>query len=261
MIEKYPLPNIDELLSELRNAKFFSKLDLKSAYYQLELEESSRYLTTFVTHEGLYRYKRVCFGLASAPTCFQRVMSSVLQGIKGVQCFIDDIIVYGVNRGEHDKRLHAVLTKLRSVGMKLNSKCEFNVGSIEILGHVVDHKGLSPNPDLVRAINEAPTPTNRDQVKSFLGLVGYYSKFIRHFATRVQYIRDTMVADAFEWTKEAEVAFQAVKHEIINSTALALFDPDRETIVTTDASGYGIGSVMTQIQGGKRSLCVLHPVN
>ncbi|PIK53283.1 hypothetical protein BSL78_09811 [Apostichopus japonicus] len=135
--------------------------------------------------------------------------------------------------------------------MKLNSKCEFNVGSIEILGHVVDHKGLSPNPDLVRAINEAPTPTNRDQVKSFLGLVGYYSKFIRHFAKRVQHIRNTMVADAFEWTKEAQVAFQAVKHEIINSTALALFDPDRETIVTTDASGYGVGSVMTQIQGGQ----------
>ena len=98
VVEKHPLPNIEEMFTELRNAKYFSKLDLKSAYHQLELDESSRAFTTFITHKGLFRYKRVCFGLASAPSCFQRVMSSVLKGLDGVLCFIDDIIVFGKNK-------------------------------------------------------------------------------------------------------------------------------------------------------------------
>ena len=122
VVEKFPLPNIDELLTELCHSKHFTKLDLKSAYHQLHLAEESRYLTTFVTHEGLFRYKRVCFGLASAPTCFQRVMSSVLKGLKGVTCFIDDIVVHGESQEAHDINVRAVLTKLRELGMK--TKCE-----------------------------------------------------------------------------------------------------------------------------------------
>ena len=146
--DKYPLPNIEELLSELNGAKVFSKIDLKSAYHQVDLHEDSRPLTTFITHDGLYRYKRVCFGLASAPSCFQKMMSMLLGDIHGVQCFLDDIIVYGKDKAEHDKTLHAVLTKLTDYNVTLNDKCIFEVPSIQVLGHVIDSKGMHPNPDL-----------------------------------------------------------------------------------------------------------------
>ena len=122
--------------------------------------------------------------------------------------------------------------------------------SIQILGHKVDTQGISPNPDLVKAIQEAPTPDNADQVRSFLGLVGYYSKFVPNFANQVQHIRDTMAQTCFTWTTTAQTAFDKIKQMIINSNALALFDPLKDTIVTTDASGYGLGAVMTQLHNG-----------
>ena len=121
IVDTYPLPDIDEIFIQLSGATHFSKLDLKSAFNQLELDEESRHLTTFITHEGLFRYKIVCFGLASAPSCFQRMMTHILCGISGITCFIDDIVVYGKSKEEHDINLGAVLHKLADVGMKLNT--------------------------------------------------------------------------------------------------------------------------------------------
>ena len=143
VVDTYPLPDIDELFIQLEGATYFSRLDLKSAFNQLELEEASRPLTTFITHDELFRYKRVCFGLASAPSCFQRMMSLILKGISGVTCFIDDIVVFGKSKEEHDKNLHVVLHKLSKVGMKLNDKCCFCVQSLDFLGHTIDKDGIT----------------------------------------------------------------------------------------------------------------------
>ena len=169
-------------------------------------------------------------------------------------CFIDDIIVYGSTSEEHATNLRNVLLRLRESGMILNDKCEFNVQSIQVLGHVIDHEGLHPNPDLVAAIRDAPIPTSREQVRSFLGLAGYYAKFVPNFATKVQPIRDLQTASTFDWNAEADAAFKGVKYTIANSAALSLFDPNLDVFVTTDASGYGIGGTMTQLIEGQERL-------
>ena len=129
--DKFPLPHIDELLSEMRGSKVFTTLDLTNAYHQLLLHEDSRHLTTFITHKGLFRYKRVCFGLSSAPSAFQRLMASILAGLDGVQCYLDDIIIHGDTLEAHDTNLRAVLLRLQSVGVTLNlQKCHFNLHEI-----------------------------------------------------------------------------------------------------------------------------------
>ena len=248
VIERYVMPNTEELFSELHGATVFSKLDLKSAYHQVELTEDCRHLTTFITPTGLFRYKRVCFGLASAPACFQRLMDNVLKGLDGVKCYQDDIIIYGKSATEHDQNLRSTMQRLNDVGMKLKmTKCVFRVPSIPVLGHVVNSEGLQPNPDLVKAIVDAPQPTSNDQIRSFLGLVGYYAKFVPHFTDTVQPMRDVQAASSFKWSHEADTAFKEVKHAITQSPVLGLFDPSHPTIVTTDASGYGVGAVMTQM--------------
>ncbi|KAJ8048227.1 hypothetical protein HOLleu_00459 [Holothuria leucospilota] len=256
VVEKHPIPHIEELLTELQGASCFSKLDLKSAYHQLELHEESRNLTTFVTHNGVYRYKRVCFGLASAPACFQKVMHSILAGLPGVQCYLDDVVVYGKTQAEHDQNLRRVLTKIRDSGMKLNSKCEFNASKIQLLGHVVTSEGIRPAPDLVKAIRDAPAPQSVDEIRSFLGLAGYYAKFVPNFAMRVQPIRDIQISkDPFRWTQEANEAFEQIKASITTEgEALALFDPTREVYITTDASNRGIAAIMTQLHDSEERL-------
>ncbi|KAJ8046478.1 hypothetical protein HOLleu_05158 [Holothuria leucospilota] len=258
VVDKHPLPNIEEMFSNLRGAKYFSKLDLKSAYHQLELHPDSRDITTFITYEGLFRYKRVCFGLASAPACFQKLMTNVLRGLCGVMCFIDDIIIYGSSKEEHYTNLCNVLKRLQECGMVLNDKCIFEAQSIQVLGHVIDQTGLHPNPDLVAAIRDAPTPTSKEQVRSFLGLAGYYARFVPNFATKVQSIRDLQTASHFAWNAEASAAFQEIKSAIVNSEALSLFDPNLDVCITTDASGYGIGAIMTQMIDGQERIVFMH---
>jgi len=124
--DTFPLPHLEDLLSSLSGATVFSKIDLKSAYHQIPLHEDSKHLTTFITHCGLYRYNRVCFGLASAPSAFQRIMSQVLEDLAGVLCYLDDILVFGSTVTEHDERLRAVLERIKSTGLTLNDKCQFH---------------------------------------------------------------------------------------------------------------------------------------
>lgn len=250
VIEKHPIPHINELLSSMNGANIFSKLDLKSAYHQLDLHESSRDLTCFVSHEGLFRYTKVCFGLASAPTCFQKTMSIILRDLKNVECFIDDIIVFGRTQLEHNTALRDVLTRLQKAGMKLNDKCVFSVPTIEVLGHVIDREGMHPSPDLIKAIKDAPQPENKDQVRSFLGLAGYYAKFIKGFATLVQPIRDTMNQNSFVWSHSADKAFHSLKQAISGKSVLVLFNPTLDVVLTTDSSGYGVGGVLSHIIDG-----------
>ena len=250
IVDTYPLPDIEEIFMEFDGAKCFSRLDLKSAFNQMELDEESRHLTTFITHDGLFRYKRVCFGLASAPSCFQRMMSSILHGIPGVTCFIDDIVVYGKTRQDHDTNLRMVLQKLNDVGMKLNNKCEFYVDSLQVLGHTIDKDGVHPLPSKVDSIVNAPVPESKDQVKSFLGLAGYYAKFISNFASKVIPIRQVQDSSPFQWTNSADTAFKQIKEEILNSPALSVYNLSLPTRVTADSSGYGIGATLAQIKDG-----------
>ena len=250
--DRFPLPSIEELLAELRGAKYFARLDLAAAYHQLPLHEQSRNLTTFITHQGLFRYTRVCFGLASAPSAFQKMMSVILCQLKGVQCYLDDVIVYGKTRKEYEDNLKEVLTKIRKAGLKLNDKCEFDLESTEFLGHLITSEGIQPMPSRVQAIIDAPTPHDKTTLRAFLGLVGYYSKFCLDFATLVEPMRALIRGDqTFKWTDKAQESFLKVKQAIANNITLEFFDPDCETIVTTDASGYGVSGVLSQIKNNK----------
>ena len=250
--DKFPIPNIQELISELRGATVFSTLDLTSAYHQLLLHEESRDLTTFITLEGLFRFKRVCFGLSSAPSAFQKLMSSVLQGLTGVQCYLDDVVVYGDTQDAHDCNLRAVLQQLQEVGLTLNTqKCHFSVQQIHFLGHVISREGLQPDESHVDAIRNAPVPTDVSALRSFLGLASYYSRFLPNVSTVTESLRVlTRKGVPFVWTPEADKAFNVIKDLIIHSVTLQLFDPALPVIVATDASAYGLGAVLLQVKDG-----------
>ena len=173
--ETYPLPLVEELLTAMSGRKYFSKLDLQDTYLQLPLDTASKQYVAINTHRGLFQYNRLPFGVASAPAIFQRHMETLLQGMDGVSVYLDDILVAGCTLDEHLNRLAEVLQCLENSGMRLNKqKCFSLRSSIEYLGHVVDEEGIYPMEEKVKAIKEAPAPTNVTQLRSFLGLVNYY---------------------------------------------------------------------------------------
>ncbi|CAM5109167.1 unnamed protein product [Eretmochelys imbricata] len=160
VIDSHPLPHT-EVFAELHGAKMFSTLDLQSAYQQVMLHEDSRDLTAFITHEGLLCFKRVPYDLASAPSAFQKMMSLILKNQHGVQCYLDDIIVFGNTAEEHDNNLQSVLNCISKTGLQLNrSKCKFRLTEISFLGHTISQAGLKPDPDHILAISNAPPPTD-----------------------------------------------------------------------------------------------------
>ncbi|XP_042145272.1 uncharacterized protein LOC120848911 [Ixodes scapularis] len=252
VIDSFPLPCINELLNSLRGAAIFSKLDLASAYHQVRLDPVSRDLTSFITHEGLFRFKRVCFGLASAPAAFQQLMSKILRDCPGVQFYLDDIIVYGSTLKEHDENLRRVLSRISQAGMKLNRKGVFQVQELSFLGHHLSVKGLAPLSSKVDAVLNFATPSDAVKLRAFLGLVEYYSKFIPHCSTIVEPMRRLLRKGVrFNWSPEVEASFQKVKTSIQEAPILAMFDPTLPIVVATDASQYGLGAVLQQQYGSQ----------
>lgn len=161
--DSHPLPLIEDILSELHGSVMFSSLDLKNAYYQVLLHEESRGLTAFNTHEGLYQFRRVPYGLCSAPSAFQRMMTMILKGLNGVQCYLDDVIVHGSSEASHNTNLKAVLKRISEAGLKLNAdKCKFNLTSLSFLGYKLSAAHTT-------SITNAPSPTDTATLCSFLG--------------------------------------------------------------------------------------------
>ncbi len=249
VIDSYPLPHMDELFSLLTGATLFSTIDLQSAYHQVMLHPDSRDLTAFITHDGLFRFCRVPYGLASAPSAFQKMMHLILQGLPNVANYLDDIIIWGRTAEEHEHSLKAVLQRLQDSGLKINaSKCHFSQTSLQFLGHTVTAQGVKPDKQHLSAILQAPAPTDAVKLRSFLGLLSWYSKFIQNFASVVEPLRACLRKDAeFSWSEEAQNSFASVKELLVNSPALALYNPDLPTIISTDASDYGLGAVFSQI--------------
>ncbi len=203
-VDQYPLPKPEELFATLANGHKFTKLDLRQAYLQMELDESSRPYVTINTHQGLYQYTRLPFGIASAPAIFQRLMENILQGIPSVVCYIDDILVTGTSEDDHMKNLNKVLSRLEKHGFRLKQeKCTFLAHSVEYLGHRIDKEGISALPRKVEAIANAPQPTNVQELRSFLGLINYYGKFIQDLATLLYPLNQLLQPNKkWEWTTD-----------------------------------------------------------
>ncbi|GBO34796.1 Transposon Ty3-I Gag-Pol polyprotein [Araneus ventricosus] len=251
----YPLPPIDDALDCLAGAKSFSMMDLKSGYWQIEVDDKDREKTAFVTSDGLYEFKVMPFGLCNAPATFERMMDTVLRGLKWniCLCYLDDIIVYAPNFQEHKSRLRKVLKCIQEAGLTLNSnKCSFDKKKLTILGHLVDEHGIYPDPQKTAAVTKFPVPENVSDVRSFLGLCSYYRRFIKNFADIAKPLHDLLKKNAkFSWGTPRKESFLTLKKLLTSGPVLGHFLPNAETKIHSDASGYGIGAVLVQVQDGK----------
>ncbi|XP_014361064.2 uncharacterized protein K02A2.6-like [Papilio machaon] len=249
VVDQYPLPTVNELFSKLHSGEQFTKLDLSSAYNQLCLDEESQKLTCINTHRGLYQYTRLVFGLSSAPAIFQRAMETVLSGLDGVLCLLDDILVTGRNRDEHMERLNSVLQRLEEAGLTLQKdKCEFFKDEISYLGYVINKKGLKKSPEKIKAIVDAPVPTNVSQLQSFLGLANYYRNFVPGASRILNPLYDLLKKNKkWEWSQEHTDAFVSIKNNIASDLVLAHFNQNAKIILTVDASPTGLGAILSQV--------------
>ncbi|XP_062387122.1 uncharacterized protein K02A2.6-like [Sardina pilchardus] len=248
-VEKYPIPRIEDLFASLSGGQHFSKLDLSHAYLQMPVEEKSRKYLTITTSKGLFCYNRLAFGITSAPAIFQRAMDQVLQGLPNVHCYLDDILVTGQDRLQHLKNLDAVLGRLEEFGLRVQKdKCEFFKDSLEYLGHVIDAHGLHKSPEKVRAIVEAPAPTNVSQLRSFLGLINYYSRFIPNLSSILSPLNALLCkGKQWQWTSQCEMAFQEAKEQLLSQSVLTHYNPELPIRLACDASPYGVGGVISHI--------------
>lgn len=246
--ERHITPTIDDMILDLNGATVFSKLDLSSGYHQLELNQSSRYITTFSTHVGLRRYKRLIFGLSSSAEIFQNALQNALSGLDGVRNISDDIIVFGKSQEEHDRNLEAVFARLKEKNLTLNrQKCEFNKDKLVFYGYIFSKNGLSADPEKVKAIKDAPPPTNVTELRSFLGMTNYVSRFIPTYSTITAPLRKlTKAGVAWEWTESQQNAFETLKRDLTSDLVVAYFDPRKESTLMVDASPVGLAAILTQ---------------
>ena len=248
-VDQHPLPNPEELFVTLSGGKKFSKLDLTQAYQQILLNEKSREFVTVNTHKGLYRPTRLPFGVASATAIFQSKIEQVLQGIPMVVCRVDDILVSGKSDEEHLRNLDEVLTRIANAGLKLKlSKCKFMQPQVEYLGFQLDSFGIHVIDKKVEAIRDAPAPEDQNQLRSFLGMVTYYSKFIPSYSTIISPLTALLHKEAkWKWEDEESAAFNELKSLLANAPVLIHFSNDMPVKLDTDASNYDIGAVISHI--------------
>ena len=246
--ECHSLPTTEETLGMLGNASYLSKLDANSGYWQMEIQEDCRHLTTFITPFGRFLCNRLPFGISSAPEIFQREMQVVLGELPGVVCQMDDILVFGSDKSEHDKRLCVTLEKLRRAGVTLNAeKCEFNRRTVKFLGHIIDREGIKADPDKIRAITSFDAPKNRKELRRFFGMINYLGKFTPTLATDSQRLRKLLGKECeWTWTVEHNDEFEHLKKLIATTPTLAAYRLDSPTMLSTDASSYGLGAVVMQ---------------
>ena len=246
-LDRYPIPRIEELFTSLAGGKAFSKLDLSHAYLQIPLDVESRRYVTINTHRGLFEYKRLPFGGASAPSIFQRVMENLLQGISGVCVYIDDILITGTTESEHLDNLAQVLQRLQSAGMRLKKeKCGFLLPSVSYLGHVISSDGLHTEESKVRAIVDAPEPQNVGELRSFLGMVNYYGKFLPDLATVLSPLYKLLQGSiGWSWGRKQRESFNRVKDLLRSGRVLTHFNDQLPLVLACDASPYGLGAVLS----------------
>ena len=245
---RYPIPTLNDISIQLNGAKYFSKLDLNQAYHQLPLHIDSRFITTFSTHVGLYRYTCLNYGTNAAMEIFQHVLQETLQGINGVLNIADDIVVFGKTRKEHDLALQNCLQRLHSKCLTLNlKKCNFLQKAIQFYGQIFTEHGTQPDPARISDLRNAPIPTSIKEVRSLLGMANYSAKYIQDFATLTAPLRElTKKNTPFVWQAAQQKAFENIKLALSEAPVMSYFDTNKETFVTVDASPVGVSAILSQ---------------
>ena len=246
--ERYPSPTVDDLIHALNGATVFSKFDLRSGYHQLVLSEESRSITTFVTHKGIMRYKRLNFGTSSACEIFQHAISKQITDIDGVLNISDDLVIFGKTQADNDRALHNVCKRFQEVGLTLNKdKCKMNEHKITFFGYTFSAQGISADPRKITAIHTAPPPESVKEIRSFLGMATYCAKFIPHFSDLSAPLRALIRKNShFSWTQKEQQAFDSIKQALTSETVIAYFDKKKETELFTDASPTGLSAILSQ---------------
>lgn len=259
--DAYPLPRIEESLAALGKSQYFSTLDLASGYWQVPVAEKDQAKTAFITPMGLFDFCRMPFGLSNAPATFQRLMERCLgdMNFEAILIYLDDIIVFAPTKEEHLHRLEQVLLRLEQFGLKLKPrKCHLLKISLEYLGHVVSREGVQPTPDKILAVQGWKIPGTVTELRAFLGLVGYYRRFIQDFAKIAEPLHELLRGVATDirnravaWGLAQEEAFVRLKRALTQAPILAYADFDQPFILYTDGSHKGLGAVLSQVQDGK----------
>lgn len=247
MSHQYPLPLPEDIFASLSNCSIFSQLDLSDAFLQVEVDENCRDLLTINTHRGLFRYNRLPPGVKAAPGAFQQLMDTMVAGLAGVAVYLDDIVVGGKDMADHDTNLHAVLKKVQEYGFTLRAaKCSFRKTQIKYLGHLLDAKGLRPDPEKISAIIKLQPPTDVSGVRSFLGAINYYGKFVHNMRMLRQPLDELLKEErVFRWTPQCQQAFEQFKKILSSDLLLTHYNPRLDIIVSADASSVGIGATIS----------------
>jgi hypothetical protein len=242
---KYPLPRIEDLFDQMKGASVFSKIDLRLGYHQLKIWESDIPKTAFRTRYGLYEYTVMSFGLTNAHL-MNKVFMEYLD--KFVVVFIDDILIFSKTEEEHEKHLRMILEKVRSNQLYVKfSKCEFWLTEVAFLGHVISTGGISVDPSKVKDVLNWMPPTNASEIHSFLGLAGYYRRFIKDFSKITKPMTRLLEKNKdFDWTEECQVSFEELKKRLTSAPVLILPDITRKFDIYYDASRQGLGCVLMQ---------------
>lgn len=246
--DKYPLPNINDILDRIGRAQYFTTLDLASGYHQVEMDEIDIEKTAFSTERGHYEFLRMPFGLKNAPSTFQRLMDSVLRGIPNTMTYLDDVLVYSTSLQEHINTCQEIFKRFRTHNLKIQlDKSQFLQKTVQFLGHTLTSEGIMPNEQKIEAIKKFPLPKTQKEIKSFLGLVGYYRKFIQDFAKLTKPMTSCLKKNAkILHNKEFLDCFEKCKQLLINAPILKYPDFEQPFILTTDASDVAIGAVLSQ---------------
>lgn len=254
--DKFPIPQIEEILDNLGKSVYFTTLDLKSGFHQIEMDQNHRAKTAFSTSHGHFEFTRMPFGLKNAPATFQRAMNSILREYIGTICYVylDDIIITGYNLKNHIDNLNKILKRLSDFNLKIQlDKCEFLKTETEFLGHIVTADGIKPNPDKICKILEWKLPTNQKEIKQFLGLTGYYRRFIKDYAKLAKplskYLKKDQKVNIND--KEYVISFEKLKEIIASDQILSYPNFELPFLLTTDASNFALGGVLSQVQDGK----------
>ena len=263
-----PLPKIDEIYAQLKGSKVYSAIDMRSGYFHLGLSNDAKPKTAFVPggpHGAKYEFNRCPFGLSQAPAYFQRLVHEVLKGITFAFGYLDDILIFSPDNKTHLEHLELVFQRLREADLKLKaSKCNFFTKHIQYLGHLVSGEGIEPLPEKLEAVRKMPPPTTPKEVRQFLGLVGYYRKFVPKFADIARPLTNLTKLDVpYEWTTRCQEAFEFLKQMLLKEPILKYPDPSKPYTLFTDASKFAWACVLTQeyeheFDGKKRK--ILHPI-